>query len=424
MSTPASTPAAEAAPVLPKSSSRGRLAFGTRPKRLARTLTRKLNGLVMAVLAVGGFVYVVARAAARDRWADDPSELATHELVLAANTALGLAMYLCCVFRDPGKVPSGWSPFADAEEARANQHSLVECKRDGGARFCKKCREYKPPRTHHCSQCKRCVLRMDHHCAWVNNCIGHRNYKSFLLFLVYVVAALIHATGILLLRGAERLFPPESPGAALSGSGGVAGVATEQKTVEERSSLLLGGVDTAAVAAERVVPDPAAAAAAAETSEGPSALLELAAALVAAPLTVALCLLFGWHVYLVVNNKTTIEHFEGVRSKMTRRETLERRGRDGVAGALAIPREDSSTDAAARMATLGPTHPYSLGVRGNLREILGRRALCWLWPGCKVNGDGLAFANINDFATWKSVKTQREAELALLYGSWKTTREK
>jgi hypothetical protein len=40
-----------------------------------------------------------------------------------------------------------------------------------------------------------------------------------------------------------------------------------------------------------------------------------------------------------------------------------------------------------------------------------------------VNGDGLAFANINDFATWKSVKTQREAELALLYGSWKT-REK
>ena len=109
---------------------------------------------------------------------------------------------------------------------------------------------------------------------------------------------------------------------------------------------------------------------------------------------------------------------------MTRRETLERRGRDGVAGALAIPREDSVTDAAARVATLGPTHPYSLGVRGNLREILGRRVLCWLWPGCKVNGDGLAFANINDFATWKSVKTQREAELALLYGSWKTTREK
>ena len=83
-------------------------------------------------------------------------------------------------------------------------------------------------------------------------------------------------------------------------------------------------------------------------------MLELAAALVAAPLTVALCLLFGWHVYLVVNNKTTIEHFEGVRSKMTRRETLERRGRDGVAGALAIPREDSSTDAAAHLGALGP----------------------------------------------------------------------
>lgn len=33
-------------------------------------------------------------------------------------------------------------------------------KSDGGARYCKKCNQYKPPRSHHCRVCERCVLRM------------------------------------------------------------------------------------------------------------------------------------------------------------------------------------------------------------------------------------------------------------------------
>ncbi|XP_069982427.1 palmitoyltransferase ZDHHC20-B isoform X1 [Penaeus vannamei] len=57
----------------------------------------------------------------------------------------------------------------------------------GDIRYCEKCVQIKPDRSHHCSVCGECVLKLDHHCPWVNNCVAFTNYKFFVLFLGYAL---------------------------------------------------------------------------------------------------------------------------------------------------------------------------------------------------------------------------------------------
>eukprot|EP00958_Prasinococcus_capsulatus_P005911 scaffold569_cov408-Prasinococcus_capsulatus_cf.AAC.5 len=119
-----------------------------------------------------------------------------HLGVLTSLTLTGLFSYCLTVIVHPGEVPRDY-----CVDAESGSPSMVEVKRkrsDKGktqSRFCSKCQLPKPPRAHHCRICKKCVLRMDHHCMWVNNCVGHRNYKFFLLFLAYSLAAILQCTG-------------------------------------------------------------------------------------------------------------------------------------------------------------------------------------------------------------------------------------
>lgn len=147
--------------------------------------------------------------------------------------------YFLACSTDPGRVPVGWvsnssasrfisrahahthktsfqeppySTFAPNQDDSGGNNDVAGKKRwrqsdmratdtgMTGPRFCKSCKTYKPPRTHHCRYCRRCVLKMDHHCPWISNCVGNDNYGHFVRFVLYVDIACGYALGLLIWR--------------------------------------------------------------------------------------------------------------------------------------------------------------------------------------------------------------------------------
>jgi len=80
----------------------------------------------------------------------------------------------------PGVAAMGAAPTSItlAEDAELGSIKLQRCGPCGGP---------KPARCHHCRVCRRCVLKMDHHCPFVNNCVGLRNHQYFCFFLLDLV---------------------------------------------------------------------------------------------------------------------------------------------------------------------------------------------------------------------------------------------
>jgi len=127
--------------------------------------------------------------------------------------------YHAVVLTDPGTVPDGWTPSPDVPRQDwvgdgnpLRPGSTVHLASAGLLpSACPKCRRWRPPRAHHCSARGECVLRMDHYCLWTVNTIGLRNYKFFILFLLYACLATALAVALagpaavdVLLRGGQR----------------------------------------------------------------------------------------------------------------------------------------------------------------------------------------------------------------------------
>ncbi|KAH8672856.1 DHHC palmitoyltransferase-domain-containing protein [Tricladium varicosporioides] len=105
---------------------------------------------------------------------------------------LGIAIYLLlnwsyttAVFTSPGTTTASSNGYNSLPTHAHPPATNFTVKSNGELRFCKKCNARKPDRAHHCSTCRTCVLKMDHHCPWLATCVGLRNYKAFLLFLIY-----------------------------------------------------------------------------------------------------------------------------------------------------------------------------------------------------------------------------------------------
>ncbi|KAJ9694734.1 hypothetical protein PVL29_010283 [Vitis rotundifolia] len=224
--------------------------------------------------------------------------------------------YVVAILTDPGRVPATFMP--DIEDSQSPIH---EIKRKGGdLRYCQKCAHYKPARAHHCRVCRRCVLRMDHHCIWINNCVGHANYKVFFIFVLYAVLGCIYS--LILLVGSIYNDAEKDE---------------EQTRGSFRNTYVISG-------------------------------------LLLVPLSVALMVLLGWHIYLILQNKTTIEYHEGVR-------------------ALYLAEKGGNVS----------KNFYDLGAYENLTSVLGPSIFSWVCPTSKHIGSGLRFPTTFDRAAGASM---------------------
>ncbi|KAF9595514.1 hypothetical protein IFM89_000602 [Coptis chinensis] len=265
---------------------------------------------IIVVLSAIVFIYYTTVFIFIDNWFGlKTSQGLLNAVGFTVMALMCLFTYAIAISKDPGRVPESFLP--DIEDSDTPIH---EIKRKGGdLRFCQKCSHYKPPRAHHCRVCKRCVLRMDHHCIWINNCVGHANYKIFFVFVVYAVTACVHSLVLLV-------------GSVLNDN------AEDQ-----------------------------------QPSEGSLRISYIISGLLLVPITLALLILLGWHIYLILCNKTTIEYHEGVR-------------------AMWLAKKVGNVY----------WHPYDLGPYENLTSVLGSSIFTWVCPTSRHIGSGLRFQTAYD----------------------------
>lgn len=222
-----------------------------------------------------------------------------------------------------------------------------------------------------------------HGSLWINGCIGHGNYRCFLHMCCYLTAASLYAVGLLLSFNTRLLQltmgweeEAAAPGATAAAAGGAAAAA-----MGAAAGFATAAGATAAAAAGGLEQGPAATAGAAAVGVPLSvrlgwpapfwlhASLQITATALALPVALGLVLLLVWNVFLCCQNKTTIEHHEGVFL--------------------------SAVNA-------GGAHPYDLGWLANLHSLLGDRPLGWLLPlPPAAEGDGLRFPT-----RWDKAPTQ------------------
>jgi len=239
-------------------------------------------------------------------------DLFTFYVNLAIGTILIIAVlgsYYKASVTSPGAVPKDWNP-------KSYKYSSLEYSGTTAmeTKFCKNCNAWKPPRSHHCKTCNICVKKMDHHCVYINNCVGYHNHKMFFLFLVYAEVAIGYLLLLVILRSKMLLIQAFN----------------KQKEFFNPMDAIIVSL---------------------------LGMLYLA-------LLLSIGMLFWWQIWLISQNKTSIEHFQARKKKRE----AEKQGIKKIA----------------------VDHPYHLGFISNLKATLGNNI--WMWPFPTVlPGSGLEF---------------------------------
>jgi len=220
--------------------------------------------------------------------------------------------YYMAIWTPPGRPTA---TLTDEEAVEMSREAAPQ-KGKGWAKFCKHCRLPKPPRSHHCHTCGTCVLKMDHHCPWINSCVGYHNHRYFTLLVLYLALNCLFAVCTLLLHYFGFL-----------------------------QSDYAGDEDAATATLIFVF-------------------------VICALVFVAMFGFFGWNMYLVLTNQTTIEfHFNKCMA-----EQMRSRGEIYM-------------------------NPYDMGLQRNLATVFGPAPSMWrlLLPSAlRLPGDGTKWATIHE----------------------------
>lgn len=262
--------------------------------------------------------------------------------------------YIQTIFTPHGKIPAKFylSPEISENLAKApnDQHRdeilayvvkrndlPVACRSyNGGIRYCEKCNLIKPDRCHHCSICGLCILKMDHHCPWINNCVSFTNYKFFVLFLGYTFAMCLFVSATTFPYFLKFWVPQEDQYKYPSNNMNNDSIVDPPKPPDLPQDMVFGSNQNSVPFSVKFH--------------------ILFLFFVSSMLSLAVVFLYCYHVYLLLNNRSTLEAF---------RPPLMTYGSDRNA--------------------------FNLGKKENVLQLFGRSRLLWLMPIFTTEGSGFAY---------------------------------
>ena len=112
----------------------------------------------------------------------------TYLLIFAIITySVSLLNSVLVCIKDPGMINKNQRLEIDYHEYQTIHDSRLFFEK-----YCVTCNIMRPATASHCGYCNVCVLGFDHHCFYFGTCIGIRNWRNFVLAVIFVTITSIY----------------------------------------------------------------------------------------------------------------------------------------------------------------------------------------------------------------------------------------